>query len=55
MLPVAVVQISLIMTTHCTGRFPATVWMIHIFDLKEDELNNFVELLMKLIFGKDKV
>lgn len=55
MLPAAVVQITLILCTMRTGRFPATVWMLHILKLMEDELNNFVELLMRVVFGRDKV
>ena len=55
MLPAAVVQIAMIMGTHCVGRFPATVWMIHAFQLKEDELKNFVQLLMKVLFGREKI
>jgi hypothetical protein len=36
MLTAAIVQAALVLCTHCVGRFPATVWMIHVLELKED-------------------
>lgn len=54
MLTASIVQASFILCTHCVGRFPATVWMIHVLELKEDELSLFVENVLKIVLGRDK-
>lgn len=54
MLTAAIVQAGLVLCTHCVGRFPATVWMIHALDLKEDELSLLVEDVLKIVLGREK-
>lgn len=54
LLTAAIVQASFILCTHCVGRFPATVWMIHVLNLKEDELSLYVEDVLKIILGREK-
>jgi hypothetical protein len=54
LLTAAIIQAGLILTTHCVGRFPATVWIMHVLALKEDLLSLCVEDVLKIVLGRDK-
>lgn len=51
-LPYAIVQIALIFTTQCSGRFPVTAWMGNLGNFKEDKLLGIVDEFIKILIGQ---
>lgn len=52
LLTASIIQASFIMCTQCVGRFPSSVWIINVLELKEDEVNLMVEEILKIALGK---
>ena len=54
LLPLAIVQMALMFATQCSGKFPPTMWVMKVMDINEDDINNMVEELMKIVLGKER-